>query len=55
MVLILLHQQCVCELRLQWLSRKQALMAFTNSSSFHWELVRLHLEPCKYITVMTVA
>lgn len=52
MVLILLHQQCVCELRL---SRKQALMAFTNSTSFHWELVRLHLEPCKYITVMTVA
>lgn len=34
---------------------KQALLAFTNSATFQWELVRHHLEPSKYITVVTVA
>lgn len=34
---------------------KQASLAFNNSTIFQWEMVRLHLEPSNYITVMTTA
>lgn len=34
---------------------KQALFPFISSTTFQWELVRLHLVHSKYITVVTVA